>query len=247
MATIMLRICSRVRSSRTSPSRRWITEAVEGSLRRLHTDWIDLYQVGVPDPGTDIDETLGALSDLVHAGKIRSFGASKVPASEIVEAQWTAERRGHWRFRTEQPPYSILTRAIEYDVLPACLRHGMGVMAYSPLAGGWLSGRYRKGLQVSGPGSAARARRAGAYDAANLANAAKLDAADALGALADEAGLTLIQMAVAFVIRHPAVTSAIIGPRIMEHLDGYLAADGIELSADVLDRIDEIVPPPESR
>jgi aryl-alcohol dehydrogenase-like predicted oxidoreductase len=225
-------------------SRRWITEAVEGSLRRLQTDWIDLYQVGVPDPGTDIDETLGALSDLVHTGKIRSFGASKVPASQIVEAQWTAERRGHGRFRTEQPPYSLLTRAIEYDVLPACLRHGMGVMAYSPLAGGWLSGRYRKGQEVSGPGSAARARRfPAAYDATNPANAAKLDAADALGALADEAGLTLIQLAVAFVTRHPAVTSAIIGPRTTEHLDGYLAADGTELSADVLDRIDQIVPP----
>jgi len=224
-------------------SRRWITEAVEGSLRRLQTDWIDLYQVGVPDPDTDIDETLGALSDLVRTGKIRSFGASKVPASQIVEAQWVAERRGHGRFRTEQPPYSLLTRAIEYDLLPACLRHGMGVMAYSPLAGGWLSGKYRKGRDVSGPGSAARARRGGDFDAANPANAAKLDAADALGALADEAGLTLIQMAVAFVIRHPAVTSAIIGPRTMEHLDGYLAADGVELSPDVLDRIDEIVPP----
>ncbi|MDQ1542059.1 MAG: hypothetical protein QOH29_2785, partial [Actinomycetota bacterium] len=121
-------------------SRRWITEGVEGSLRRLRTDWIDLYQVGVPDPNTDIDETLSALSDLVQAGKIRSFGASKVPASEIVEAQWVADRRGHGRFRTEQPPYSMLTRAIEYDVLPTCQRHGMGVMTYSPLAGGWLSG-----------------------------------------------------------------------------------------------------------
>ena len=219
-------------------------KAVEGSLRRLQTDWIDLYQVGVPDPNTDIDETLGALSDLVRAGKIRSFGASKVPASQIVEAQWTAERRGHGRFRTEQPPYSMLTRAIEYDVLPTCLRHGMGVMTYSPLAGGWLSGKYRKGQEVSGPGSAARAQRfPGAYDATNPANAAKLDAADALGALADEAGMTLIQMAIAFVIRHPAVTSAIIGPRTMEHLDAYLAADGIDLSSDVLDRIDQIVPP----
>jgi aryl-alcohol dehydrogenase-like predicted oxidoreductase len=225
-------------------SRRWIAEAVEGSLRRLQTDWIDLYQVGVPDPNTDIDETLGALSDLVRAGKIRSFGASKVPASEIVEAQWTAERRGHGRFRTEQPPYSLLTRAIEYDVLPTCLRYGMGVMTYSPLAGGWLSGKYRKGQEVSGPGSAARVQRfPGAYDAANPANAAKLDAADALGALADEAGITLIQMAVAFVTRHPAVTSAIIGPRTTEHLDSYLAADGIDLSSDLLDRIDQIVPP----
>jgi aryl-alcohol dehydrogenase-like predicted oxidoreductase len=230
-------------------SRRWITEAVEGSLGRLQTDWIDLYQVGVPDPNTDIDETLGALSDLVRAGKIRSFGASKVPASQVVEAQWVADRRGHGRFRTEQPPYSMLTRAIEYDLLPTCLRHGMGVLAYSPLAGGWLSGRYRKGREVSGPGSAARARRfPGAFDAANPANAAKLDAADALGALADEAGLTLIQMSViqmsvAFATRHPAVTSAIIGPRTMEHLDAYLAADGIDLPSDVLDRIDQIVPP----
>jgi len=225
-------------------SRRWITEAVEGSLRRLQTNWIDLYQVGVPDPNTDIDETLSALSDLVHAGKIRSFGASKVPASEIVEAQWAAERRGLERFRTEQPPYSMLTRAIEYDVLPTCLRHGMGVMTYSPLAGGWLSGNYRKGQEVSGPGSAARLRRFPArYDASDPSNAAKLDAADALGALADEAGLTLIQMAVAFATRHPAVTSAIIGPRTMEHLDTYLAADGIDLPSDLLDRIDQIVPP----
>jgi aryl-alcohol dehydrogenase-like predicted oxidoreductase len=225
-------------------SRRWLTEAIEGSLRRLGTDYVDLYQVGVPDPYTDIDETLAALSDLVQAGKIRSFGASKVPASQIVEAQGVADRRGHGRFRTEQPPYSMLTRAIEYDLLPTCLRHGMGVMSYSPIAAGWLSGKYRKGQEVAGPGSAARSQRwPGRFDSTNPANAAKLDAADALGALADEAGLTLIQMAVAFVVRHPAVTSAIIGPRTMEHLDGYLAADGIELSEDLLDRIDQIVPP----
>ena len=225
-------------------SRRWIIEAVEGSLRRLQTDWIDLYQVHVPDANTDIDETLGVLSDLVHAGKIRAFGASKVPASEIAEAQWTAERRGHERFRTEQPPYSLLVRAIEYDVLPTCLRHGIGVLTYSPLAGGWLSGRYRKGQEITGPGSAARAQRfPGVYDSANPANATKLDAADALGTLADEAGMTLIQMAIAFATHHPAVTSAIIGPRTMEHLDTYLAADGIDLSSDLLDRIDQIVPP----
>ena len=137
------------------------SKAVEGSLRRLQTDWIDLYQVGVPDPNTDIDETLGALSDLVRAGKIRSFGASKVPASQIVEAQWTADRRGHGRFRTEQPPYSMLTRAIEYDVLPTCLRHGMGVLAYSPLASGWLSGKYRKGQEVSRAGLRRSRRSAG--------------------------------------------------------------------------------------
>src|ERR1700678_1916008 len=220
-------------------SRRWLTEAIEGSLRRLRTDYIDLYQVGVPDPYTDIDETLAALTDLVQAGKIRSFGASKVPASQIVEAQCVADRRGHGRFRTEQPPYSMLTRAIEYDVLPTCLRYGIGVMSYSPIAAGWLSGKYRKGRDVAGPGSAARSQRwPGRFDAASPANAAKLDAADALGALADEAGLTLIQMAVAFVTRHPAVTSTIIGPRTMEHLDAYLAADGLDLPTDLLDRID---------
>ncbi len=230
--------------NRRGAGRRWIMEAVEDSLRRLQTDWIDVYQVGVPDPSTDIDETLGAMTDLVRAGKIRAFGASKVPASQIVEAQWMADRRGHERFRTEQPPYSILTRAIEYDLLPTCQRYGMGVLAYSPLASGWLSGKYRKGQVVDGPGSAARSQRfPGRFEATNPANAAKLDAADALGALADEAGLTLVQLAVAFAVRHPAVTSTIIGPRTMEHLDGYLAADGIELSDDVLDRIDQIVPP----
>jgi len=230
--------------NRRGGSRRWITQAVEGSLRRLQTDWIDLYQVHRLDPNTDLDETLGALSDLVRAGKIRSFGASNVSASGIVEAQWTAERRGRERFRTEQPQYSMLIRAIEYDVLPTSQRHGIGVMTYSPLAGGWLSGRYRKGQEVTGPGSAARGQLfPGVYDATNPANAAKLDAADALAALADDAGLTLIQMAIAFVTRHPAVTSAIIGPRTHEHLDTYLAADGIELPTDLLDRIDQIVPP----
>jgi aryl-alcohol dehydrogenase-like predicted oxidoreductase len=225
-------------------SRRWLTEAVEGSLQRLQTDWIDLYQVGVPDPNTDIDETLGALTDLVRAGKIRSFGSSKVPASQIVEAEWTADRRGHGRFRSEQPPYNLLTRAIEYDILPTCRRHGIGVMSYSPLAGGWLSGKYRKGREITGPGSAARAQRfPGRYDATDSANSTKLDAADALAALADEAGITLIQMAVAFAVRHPAVAAAIIGPRTIDHLEAYLAADGIELSTDVLDRIDQIVPP----
>jgi aryl-alcohol dehydrogenase-like predicted oxidoreductase len=225
-------------------SRRWITQAVDGSLRRLGTDWIDLYQIHRLDPATDVDETLGALSDLVHAGKIRAFGASNVPASEIVEAQWIAERRGRERFRTEQPPYSLLTRAVEHDVLPACLRYGLGVLVYSPLAGGWLSGRYRKGARISGPTSAARGQLfPGVYDSTNPANAAKLDAADALGALADQAGLTLVQLAIAFVTQHPAVTAAIVGPRTMDHLESYLAADGVVLSNDILDRIDEIVPP----
>lgn len=225
-------------------SRRWITESVERSLRRLGTDWIDLYQMHRLDPRTDLDETLGVLSDLVHAGKIRAFGASSVSGSQLVEGQWLAERRGRERFRTEQPPYNVLTRAVEHDVLPTAQRHGMGVLVYSPLAGGWLSGKYRKGVAIDGPGSPARIQRfAAAYDVESAENAAKLDAADALGRLADEAGLTLVQLAIAWVVRHPAVTSAIVGPRTMEHLEGYLAADGVELSDDVLDAVDAIVPP----
>jgi aryl-alcohol dehydrogenase-like predicted oxidoreductase len=229
-------------------SRRWITEAVERSLRRLQTDWIDLYQVHRLDPATDLDETLGVLSDLQRAGKIRAFGASTVPASQIVEAQWLAERRGRERFRTEQPPYSLLVRGIERDVLPTAARHGLGVLSYSPLNGGWLTGRYRveaaEAGSIPGPGSAARAQRfAARYDATSAANARKLEAADALAQLADEAGLTLVQMAIAFAARHPAVSSVIVGPRTQEHLDAYLAADGVTLTPDVLERIDAIVPP----
>jgi aryl-alcohol dehydrogenase-like predicted oxidoreductase len=222
-------------------SRRWIIREAEDSLRRLGTDWIDLYQIHRYDPGTDLDETLGALTDLVQAGKVRYIGHSTFPVSAIVEAQWTARDRGRERFRSEQPPYSILTRAIETDVLPTCLRYGMGVIPYSPLAGGWLSGRYRKDAEVTGP--AAAARPANRFDMSLDANQRKLDAADQLAGLADRAGMTLIQLAIAFVLRHPAVTAAILGPRTMEHLESQLAAVDVQLSGDVLDRIDEIVPP----
>lgn len=222
-------------------SRRWIIAEVENSLRRLGTDWIDLYQIHRPDPATDIDDTLGALTDLVHQGKIRYFGSSTFPGSQIVEAQWCAKDRNRERFRSEQPPYSMLIRAIENDVLPACKRYAMGVIPWSPLAGGWLSGRYRLGADL--PSSARAERLPGRYDMTNPANQRKLDAADALAKLADEAGITLIEMAIAFVINHPAVTSAIIGPRTMEHLESQLTAADVTLTADVLDRIDEIVPP----
>jgi aryl-alcohol dehydrogenase-like predicted oxidoreductase len=221
-------------------SRRWIVREVEDSLRRLDTDWIDLYQIHRWDPETDLDETLGALSDLVHQGKIRYFGHSTFPASAIVEAQWTAQRRNRERFVTEQPTYSILTRGIENDVLPTCQRYGMGVLSYSPLSGGWLSGRYRK-ESTQDPTSSARP--AARFDLETLGNQRKLDAADQLARLADEAGTTLIELAIAFVLRHPAITSAIIGPRTMEHLEGQLTAVDVHLSDDVLDRIDEIVAP----
>ena len=228
-------------------SRRWITQAVEGSLRRLRTDWIDVYEVGVPDEDTDLDETLGALTDLVRAGKIRSFGTSKMPPSRLVEARWLAERRGHGRFRTEEVPYSMINRAVEYDLLPTCQRLGTGVLAFSALGGGWLSGRYQAGAASWGAGSSGAASapraRGGRMDPQAPGNAAKLAAARALGALAEEAGLSPVQLATAFVLRHPGVTSAVIGPRTLSHLEGYLATAGVQLSHDVLDRIDDVVPP----
>jgi aryl-alcohol dehydrogenase-like predicted oxidoreductase len=227
--------------NRRGNSRRWITRAVEDSLRRLGTDWIDLYQIHRYDPWTDLDETLGALTDLVRAGKVRSIGSSTFPAHTIVEAQWTAERRGRERYVCEQPPYSLLVRAIERDVLPVCQDYGMGVIPWSPLAGGWLSGRYRK--DADQPSSTRAERIPGRYDLSLPDNQRKLEAADALAQLAEEAGLTLIQVALGFVLEHPAVTAAIIGPRTMEHLESQLAALDVRLPADVLDRIDEIVPP----
>jgi len=224
-------------------SRRRIVNGVEDSLRRLDTDWIDLYQIHRPDPDTDIDETLGALGDLVHQGKIRYFGHSTFTGSEIVEAQAVAERRGRERFRCEQPPYSILVRYIERDALPACRRHGLGVISYSPLAGGWLSGRYSNGEGDRGPVSPSRQKLAERFDLSLPENQRKLAAVEALSDLADEAGITLIELAIAFVLRHPAITAAIIGPRTMDHLESQLSAAEVELSGDVLDRIDEIVAP----
>ena len=222
-------------------SRRWIMREVENSLKRLQTDWIDLYQVHRWDPWTDHEETLGALSDLVTQGKVRYIGSSTYPAAQIVKAQWVARERGCQRFVCEQPPYSILARGIEADVLPTCLEHGMGVIPWSPLAGGWLSGRWRKGADdLTSRRSAMIPRR---YDLSIPANQAKLEAADALGQLADESGISLIHIALAFVIRHPAVTAAIIGPRTIEQLESQLGAAEVQLDAALLDRIDEIVAP----
>jgi len=221
-------------------SRRWIIAECEHSLRRLGTDHIDLYQIHRPSPDTDIDETLGALTELVRAGKIRYFGSSTFPADEIVEAQWVAERRGRERFVTEQPPYSILVRGIEADVLPRCQQFGMGVLSWSPLAGGWLSGAF-------GEGKANTSRRSAMvphhYDMDKPGNRQKLEAVDALLRVADEAGLTLIELALGFVLEHPAVSAAIIGPRTMEHLESQLPALEVRLTAEVLDRIDAVVPP----
>ncbi|MGH3504515.1 MAG: aldo/keto reductase [Nocardioidaceae bacterium] len=215
-------------------SRRWIVTAVENSLRRLQTDHIDLYQIHRPDPDTDIEETLSALSDLIHSGKVRAIGASTTPASDIIEAQWVAERRGLQRFHTEQPPYSILNRGIEREVLPIAQRYGMGTLVWGPLAQGLLTGRVRKGQRNE-------LRRAGFLQ--HLNDERRLGAVEQLIPLAEEAGMPLTHLATAFTIAHPGVTSAIVGPRTMNHLDDLLTGLDVTLTDDVLDRIDEIVPP----
>ena len=219
-------------------SRRWIVQAVERSLRALRTDYIDLYQLHRPDPETDVDETLSALSDLVRQGKVRAVGTSSMRGSEIVEAQWTSERRGHERFRTEQPNYSMLDREIEREILPVAQRYGMGTVVYSPLAGGALSGRYRAG-QANENFRASTGMR-------HFRDERRLAAIEQLIALADELGMPLPHLAMAFTLAHPGVTSAIAGPRTMEQLEATLAGADVSLSDEVLDRIDQIVPPGES-
>ncbi|MBO0767507.1 MAG: aldo/keto reductase [Solirubrobacterales bacterium] len=215
-------------------SRRWIIAEVEHSLRRLQTDYIDLYQLHRPDPSVDIEESLSALTDLVRAGKVRAIGSSTFPASEMVEAQWVSERRGLERFRCEQPPYSILNRRIEREVLPVAQRYGMGAIVWSPLAGGMLTGRVRKGQETD-------LRRTRLFN--YFSDERRLDAVEALIPLAEESGVKLTHMAMAFAIAHPGVTSAIIGPRTMEQLEDLLAGAEVSPSDELLDRIDEVVPP----
>src|ERR1700722_15259782 len=221
-------------------SRRWITAEVENSLRRLGTDYIDLYQIHRPDESTDIHETLGALSDLVHMGKIRYFGSSTFPADMTVQAQWVSSTRQLGRFSTEQPPYSILVRGIERDLLPVAQAYGMGVLPWSPLAGGWLSGAFGEGKDNTSRRSARLPER---YDLSNPANQKKLEIVTELAKVAKDANLTLIEMAIAFVLQHPAISAAIIGPRTMEHLNSQLSAADVLLESSVLDRIDELVAP----
>jgi aryl-alcohol dehydrogenase-like predicted oxidoreductase len=224
-------------ANRSGGSRRWIMQAVEDSLRRLDTDYIDLYQMHRPDYTTDIDESLSALSDLVAAGKVRAVGCSTFPAELIVEAQWAAQRGGYHRFRTEQPRYSILTRTIETAILPTAERYGMGVLTYGPLNSGWLSGR-------ADPTHSHRATVAARnFDMAVPGNQAKLEVVGRLTELAGEAGLSLTTLATAFVRAHRAVTSVIIGPRTPEQLEDLLVGADVELSTDVLDAIDAIVAP----
>src|SRR5213078_1168321 len=224
-------------------SRRWIMQEVDASLRRLGTDWIDLYQVHRFDEGTDLDETLGALTDLVRAGKIRYLGSSTFPAHLIVEAQWTAERRGRERFVCEQPPYSIFVRRIEGDLLPTCQRYGMGVIAWSPLNGGWLTGKYRKDVEPPPDSRGARMGNASRFFADTPENRRKYAVLEELDKVAADVGCSLTHLAQAFVLQHPAVTSAIIGPRTMDQLTDLVNGADVTLDGAILDRIDELVPP----
>ncbi|MGH3626825.1 MAG: aldo/keto reductase, partial [Sciscionella sp.] len=221
--------------NRSGASRLWLIRALEGSLRRLGTDHIDLFQIHQPDPDTDIEETLSALTDLVRAGKVRAIGTSSLPASDIVQSHWVAERRGLTRLRTEQPPYSILNRGIEREVLPVVQEYGMGTLVWSPLAGGLLTGRYRKNQENTTHRSQ--------FGFQHLTDERRLDAVEQLIPVAQDVGIPLTHLAIAFVIAHPGVTSAIIGPRTMDHLDDLLAGVDVTLTDESLDRIDEIVPP----
>jgi aryl-alcohol dehydrogenase-like predicted oxidoreductase len=221
-------------------SRRWLVTELDNSLRRLGVDHVDLYQIHRWDPNTSDEETLSALTDLQRAGKIRYFGTSTYPAYRIVQSQWAAREHHLGRFVTEQPAYSILQRGVETHVLPVTEQYDLGVLVWSPLASGWLSGAIRAGQDIATNRSAFMPQR---FDTAIAANQAKLDAVEKLAAVADQAGLTMIQLALGFVAAHPGVTSAIIGPRTLEHLHSQLAAADTVLSADVLDAIDAIVAP----
>ncbi|MET9227695.1 aldo/keto reductase [Lentzea sp. NPDC003310] len=226
--------------NRSGNSRRYVVRAVEDSLRRLDTDWIDVYQVHRPDPRTDLEETLSALTDLVRQGKIRAFGSSTFGAEDLVEADQVARDRGLMRFRTEQPPYSLLARGIERAVLPTARRLGMGVLVWSPLASGFLSGKHRRGANAESFRATLTSDR---FDESLPRNAAKFDAVEEFAKLADEMGVSLPALAIAFATTHPGVTSAITGPRTMEQLESLLEGASLVLTDDVLDRIDEIVPP----
>ena len=221
-------------------SRRWLVTELDNSLRRLGVDHVDLYQIHRWDPSTSDEETLSALTDLQRAGKIRYFGSSTFPAYRIVQAQWAAREHHLSRYVTEQPSYSILQRGIESHVLPVTEEYGLGVLTWSPLASGWLSGAIRKGEEITTSRSTFMPQR---FDITVPSNRARLDAVEELAKVADEAGLTMIQLALGFVTAHPAVTSALIGPRTPDHLHSQLAAADTVLAADVLDAIDAIVPP----
>jgi aryl-alcohol dehydrogenase-like predicted oxidoreductase len=230
-------------------SRVWIVREIENSLRRLGTDHVDLYQIHRPEPETHVEETLSALTDLQRQGKIRYFGSSTFPGWQLVEAHWAAERHGLSPFRTEQPPYSIFVRQIEHDVLPVAQRYGMGVLVWSPLCRGWLTGRYRRDAFDDSPDARAQRGRtrgefvARQFDTSRPENQRKLDLVEDLVKIAADAGVSMTHMAIAFTLAHPAVTSAIIGPRTMDQLTDLLEGADVRLDVAALDAIDRVVPP----
>jgi aryl-alcohol dehydrogenase-like predicted oxidoreductase len=235
--------------NRRGGSRRWIERALDDSLRRLGTDHVDIYYVHRPDPATDVDETLGALSDLVRRGKVRAIGTSTFPAEQLVTAAWEADRRGHVRPTVEQPPYSVLARGIEASVLPTCEELGMAAVTWAPLNGGWLTGKYQgQGLDGGGgaatpPAGSRAATHGDHFDYDNPVAQDKLAAVDALAKLAEAAGVPLAQLALAFVLAHRSVASALVGPRRVEQLTDLLPAAEVDLDGDLLDAIDTVVAP----
>ncbi|EYT80827.1 aldo/keto reductase [Streptomyces sp. Tu 6176] len=221
-------------------SRRWLVTALDASLRRLGVDHVDLYQIHRWDPATGDEETLSALTDLQRAGKIRAFGSSTFPAHRIVQARWAAREHRLSGYATEQPGYSLLQRGAEAHVLPVTQEYGMGVLVWSPLASGWLSGAVRADRDLTNHRARILPER---FDLTVPANRARMDAVERLAKVADDAGLTMIQLALGFVTAHPAVTCALIGPRTLDHLRAQLAAADTVLPADVLDAVDGIVAP----
>lgn len=223
-------------------SREHILREVEASLRRLGTDHIDLYQIHRPDPDTPIEETLRALDDLVHSGKVRYIGTSTFAAWELVESYWVSDRYNLARFECEQPPYSIFVRQIEKDVLPVCQKYGTGVIPWSPLNRGWLAGKYRRGREID-PES-----RVGRGDQfidkpGTPSGERRLDLVEELVPMAEAAGATLAQFALAWTLTNPVITAPIIGPRTMEQLEENLRAADVKIPDADLQRIDELVPP----
>ena len=225
-----------------SNSRVHIIREVENSLRRLGTDYIDLYQIHRPDPHIPIEETLRALDDLVHQGKVRYIGSSTYAAWELVESYWISDRRNLVRFECEQPPYSIFVRGIEREVLPVCEKYGTGVIPWSPLNRGWLAGKYRKGQDVDPQSRVGRGDRF-TDRPDSPAGKHKLDLVEELVPLASEVGATLSQYALAWTLVNPVVTAPIIGPRTMEHLEDNLKALEVHIPQEHLRRIDTLVPP----
>ena len=226
--------------ARSGLSRRWITTACEDSLRRLRTDHIDLYQMHRPDPSTPMEETLEAFDDLVTAGKVRAIGTSTFSPEQLAEMHRLAGDRGWTRPTSEQPPYSVLARGIEAGVLPLCRDLDVATLVWSPLKGGWLTGKY----QDDGVGADDRAaRKPDHFDHADARmRAEKRGLVTRLQTIADDAGVSLVQLALGFVLRDPVVASALIGPRTLPQLEQLLAAGHVDLSADVIAAIDVVVP-----